>query len=138
MPDVFSAEVRSKMMGRIRGKDTEPEKIVRSYLHTKGLRFRIHRKDLPGNPDIVLPKYNTVVFIQGCFWHNHSKPKCSHSKIPKSNSEFWKKKFVKNVNRDENNQKELLNYGWNVEVVWECEINVENLKILVKAIQSNI
>lgn len=123
MTDVFSKEKRSEVMGRIRSKDTKPEITVRRYLFSKGLRFRIHIKDLPGKPDIGLPKYKTVIFIHGCFWHGHKNKKCKNSKIPKSNSEFWKEKISYNRRRHSTNLKVLKNSGWNVFVIWECELN---------------
>lgn len=97
--DVFSPEKRSQVMSRIRSKDTKPEKIIRSILHKLGFRFRINRKDLPGKPDIVLPKYRTVIFVHGCFWHQHEG--CKIASKPKSNSEYWKTKFTKNIERQE-------------------------------------
>ena len=105
MVDKVSKEVRSYNMSRIRSKDTKPEILVRSYLFSKGLRFRKNDKRYPGSPDIVLPKYNTVVFVHGCFWHLHDG--CKYAVMPKSNVDFWKKKLYRNKERDERNQKEL-------------------------------
>lgn len=107
-------------MGRIQGRDTAPEVQVRSILHRAGYRFRLHRKDLPGRPDIVLSKYRTVVFVHGCFWHRHSG--CSNCSMPKSNTEFWEIKFSGNVERDRRNVAKLHESGWNVIIVWECEL----------------
>jgi len=107
-------------MSRIRSGDTKPELIVRSLLHRMGFRFRLRRKDLPGKPDLVLPKYKTVVFVHGCFWHRHEG--CSQASVPKSNCEFWERKFRKNVERDERNRLRLGEAGWKVVVLWECEI----------------
>lgn len=118
--DIISKEKRSWNMSRIRSKDTNPEKIVRSLLHRMGYRFRLHVKDLPGNPDIVLPKYKTVIFVHGCFWHRH--PKCKYAYTPKSRIEFWEKKFSDNVVRFKIVKKELKHLKWNVLVIWECEI----------------
>ena len=120
MADKFSKETRSRIMSRIRGKDTKPEILVRSYLFSRGLRFRKNDRRYPGSPDIVLPKYRTIVFVHGCFWHLHEG--CKHAKIPKSNVEYWKNKLYKNRERDERNQKELEAMGWKVITVWECEL----------------
>ena len=107
-------------MSRIRSKNTKPEMHVRSALHRAGYRFRLHVKDLPGKPDIVLPKYKTVIFVHGCFWHRHKG--CSRATMPSSNQEYWKQKFKQNVERDKREQAELKKLGWNVIVVWECEV----------------
>ena len=120
MVDKFSKETRSHVMSRIRGKDTKPEILVRSYLFSRGLRFRKNDRRYPGSPDIVLPKYNTIVFVHGCFWHFHDG--CKYAKMPKSNVDYWKKKLCRNKERDERNQKELEAMGWNVIIVWECEL----------------
>lgn len=106
-------------MSCIRSKDTKPEKIVRSLLHRTGYRFRLHVKNLRGTPDIVLPKYKTVIFVHGCFWHRH--PKCKFAYRPKSRVVFWEKKLSGNVVRDKKTQKALSRFGWQVIVVWECE-----------------
>lgn len=116
--DIFSKTKRSEIMRSIKGKDTKPEKIVRSLLHSMGYRFRIHVKDLPGSPDIVLPKHKSVIFVHGCFWHGHN---CKIAKIPKTETPFWMNKFEKNKLRDEKNQSELRQRGWKVFVIWECE-----------------
>ena len=120
MADVLSKEQRHQCMSNIRGKNTKPELIVRKFLFSKGLRFRLHRKDLPGSPDIVLPKYKTVVFINGCFWHGHDG--CKYYRLPKSNVEFWKSKITNNKNRDVLNEIKLKELGWKVIRIWECEI----------------
>ena len=114
-------------MSRIKGKDTKPELIVRSQLHKMGFRFRLHRKDLPGKPDIVLPKYKTVIFVHGCFWHRHEN--CKYSSTPKTRKEFWENKFKENVIRDKSHQKKLSSIGWKIIIVWECEIKEKNLLI---------
>lgn len=119
--DVFSPEKLSQVMSKIQSKNTKPEKIIRSILHKLGFRFRINRKDLPGKPDIVLPKYKTVIFVHGCFWHQHEG--CKIASKPKSNSEYWKAKFTKNIQRDKKNQKKLRAMGYRVIVIWECEVN---------------
>lgn len=112
--------VRSRNMAAIRGKDTAPELAVRRILHAMGLRFRLHRKDLPGRPDIVLPKHRTVVFVHGCFWHRHEG--CRYTRTPKTRQEFWQTKFAANVDRDRRNRTNLQQLGWRVIVVWECEL----------------
>lgn len=117
--DRISEERRSWNMSRIRGKDTGPEKTVRSALHHMGYRFRLHRKDLPGKPDIVLPKYNTVIFVHGCFWHRHNG--CKYAYSPKSRIDFWQNKFNENVARDHRIREELNALGWHTTVIWECE-----------------
>ena len=112
--------VRSRNMAAIRGKDTAPELAVRRILHAMGLRFRLHRKDLPGRPDIVLPKHRTVVFVHGCFWHRHEA--CRYTTTPKTRQEFWQSKFAANIERDNRNRTDLLQLGWRVIVIWECEL----------------
>jgi DNA mismatch endonuclease (patch repair protein) len=119
--DTLSKAERSERMRRIRGKDTAPELALRSALHAEGLRFRLHRRDLPGRPDIVLPKFNTVIFVHGCFWHRHEG--CSISTTPKSNTVFWVDKFERNVARDRLNVRGLRRLGWKVITVWECELS---------------
>lgn len=110
-------------MSKIRSKDTKPEITLRSVLHQLGYRFSIHKKDLPGKPDIVLPKYNTVIFVHGCFWHYHED--CREGRIPNTNSKFWKEKLAKNVEKDKMHIKGCNELGWKVIVVWECEIEKE-------------
>jgi DNA mismatch endonuclease (patch repair protein) len=117
--DTFSPEKRSDIMRRVRSTDTMPERKVRSLLHKLGYRFRIHRLDLPGKPDIVLPKRSAVVFVHGCFWHRHQG--CPHATTPTSRQEYWLPKFRRTIDRDWKNQEELQRRGWNVIVVWECE-----------------
>jgi len=107
-------------MGRIKGKNTKPEMILRSQLFKRGFRFRVNKKDLPGKPDIVLPKYRTAIFVHGCFWHYHKD--CREGRIPSTNTKFWKEKLERNIAKDEKNVEALKNKGWNVVVVWECEI----------------
>lgn len=132
MTDSLSPEKRSWNMSRIKGKDTKPEMTVRSLLHKMGYRFRLHRKDLPGVPDIVLPKYKTAIFIHGCFWHRHNGCKLAYN--PKTRIEFWNKKFRDTVKRDQLNIKKLEELGWNTEIIWECE--VKNMMELGKKIES--
>jgi|TARA_R100001369_G_scaffold80710_1_gene111258 DNA mismatch endonuclease (patch repair protein) len=117
--DVFDIKTRSKNMSRIRAKDTKPELIIRRLVHKRGFRYRIHRKDLPGKPDIVLPKHNLVIFVNGCFWHGH---KCHLFHWPKSKSDFWEEKIRINIQRDLKNIKILRNMGWRVMIIWECSI----------------
>jgi DNA mismatch endonuclease, patch repair protein len=126
--DSLTSERRSWNMGRVRNKDTKPELTVRSILHRNGFRFRLHKKDLPGHPDIVLAKYSTVVFVHGCFWHRHEN--CTDATIPKSNTDFWIEKLTKNVKRDYINQTLLRNLGWKIIVVWECEITKPDILAL--------
>ena len=114
-------------MSRIKSSNTKPELTVRSILHRMGYRFRLHRKDLPGKPDIVLPKYKTVIFVHGCFWHRHKD--CKYAYTPKSRIDFWERKFKANINRDLDVKKRLKELGWKVLVIWECEISdIENVK----------
>ena len=120
MADIWSKEKRSYVMSRIRSKDTSPEKKVRSLLHQMGYRFRLHVKCLPGQPDIVLPKYKKVVFVHGCFWHLHKG--CRDGTIPKTQHEKWKTKLERNVERDKVHMKQLRKRGWKAIVVWECEV----------------
>ncbi len=120
MADVHSKETRSYNMSRIRGEDTKPEMFVRTYLFSRGLRFRKNDARFSGKPDLVLPKYRTVIFINGCFWHRHVG--CRYFVLPSSNSAFWDKKLESNRLRDERNISQLRANGWNVIVVWECEL----------------
>ena len=114
------SEQRSNNMAAIKSKNTKPEIKVRKVLHSMGYRFRLHSKDLPGSPDIVLPKYKTVIFVHGCFWHRHEN--CKYASTPKTRQEFWNKKFNENINRDKINQENLSSKGWKIIIVWECEI----------------
>ena len=118
--DRLSKKKRSWNMSRIHGRDTGPERAVRSILHRLGYRFRLHSRSLPGRPDVVLPKYETAVFVHGCFWHRHSR--CPFAYTPKSRTEFWSKKFADNVARDRRAARTLRALGWRVLVVWECEL----------------
>lgn len=110
---------RSAMMSKVRGKDTRPEMVVRRAVHALGLRFRLHRRDLPGTPDLVLPRWKTVLFVHGCFWHRHAG--CRKAGAPKTRADFWQAKFDRNVARDERTSAALRQAGWRVETVWECE-----------------
>jgi len=132
--DIWSKEKRSDVMSKIRSKNTKPEKLLRSLLHKKGLRFRIHRKDLPGKPDIVFPKPRVAIFVHGCFWHFHKD--CNEGRIPSTNSKFWKNKLEKNIAKDKKVIKELILMGWNVIIVWECEIEKTPLIIEEKILKA--
>lgn len=117
-------------MSQIKNQDTKPELLVRSLLHHKGYRFRLHRKDLPGKPDIVLPRFKKIILVHGCFWHRHEG--CQYAYNPKSRVSFWQNKFRQNIKRDKIVQKELFGKGWQVHVVWECE--VKKIELLEKRI----
>jgi DNA mismatch endonuclease (patch repair protein) len=122
--DVFSQEKRSQIMSRVSGKNTKPEIIVRSLLHSMGYRFRLHRSDLPGKPDIALPKYKKVIFVHGCFWHSHND--CPRSKRPATNKKFWLEKLDKNMERDKVIIRNIRQFGWDALVVWTCEVKGMN------------
>ncbi|WP_295979974.1 DNA mismatch endonuclease Vsr [uncultured Akkermansia sp.] len=126
MSDIFSQTKRSDIMSKISSKDTKPEILVRKFLFSKGFRYRINVKTLPGKPDIVLPKYKTIIFVNGCFWHGHD---CKKGKLPSSNIDFWKNKILKNKLRDNENQAQLALLSWKVIVIWQCEINKIDKKI---------
>ncbi len=121
--DRITPERRSWNMSRIQGKDTTPERRVRSLLHRCGFRFSLRRKELPGKPDIVLPRFQTAVFVHGCFWHRHGE--CRNAVLPKTRSEFWFRKLSGNVERDRHNVRDLKRLGWRVLIVWECELDDE-------------
>ena len=133
--DLFKVNITSNM-SRIRSKDTKPEILVRSYLFSRGLRFRKNDKRYPGSPDIVLPKYKTMVFVHGCFWHLHEG--CKYARIPKSNVQYWEKKLYRNRERDEHNQKELEEMGWTVIIVWECELKKDKREQTLDNLYSQI
>jgi DNA mismatch endonuclease (patch repair protein) len=125
MADVFTEGKRSWIMARVRGRDTKPEMLVRSLIHRMGFRFRVHRRDLPGNPDIVLPRHHKIIFVHGCFWHGHSG--CSRSKRPTTNQAFWDRKLDGNLKRDARFQNELSSMGWKILVVWQCETKTPDI-----------
>lgn len=130
--DIVTPEQRSRMMAQVKGKNTKPELIVRSLCHEMGLRFRLHRRDLPGTPDLVFPKYRLCIFVHGCFWHRHIG--CKYASIPKSRQDFWSKKLDLNANRDEQCINKLKLMDWRVEIIWECELRDTNIvkeKILI-------
>jgi DNA mismatch endonuclease (patch repair protein) len=135
--DKFTKEKRSNIMSKISGKETKPEILVRKYLFTQGFRFRKYVTKLPGKPDIFLPKYKTVIFVNGCFWHGHQD--CKRSVLPSSNKEFWELKISKNIERDEINKSEILKLGYKVIIIWQCEllskVRVATLNNLIKLLK---
>ena len=136
--DVHDKATRSYNMSQIKGKNTKPEEIVRKYLFAQGFRYRKNDQRFPGSPDIVLPKYKTVIFVNGCFWHGHEG--CKYFVWPKNNSDFWREKIQRNIERDKNNYDKLKHLGWNVVLVWECELKKqrrdETLLSLISRIKS--
>jgi DNA mismatch endonuclease (patch repair protein) len=132
MADVVDKSTRSRMMSGIRGKNTKPERVIRSALHSAGFRYRVHVSDLPGKPDLVFPKYKAVILVHGCFWHRHSA--CWWSTNPSSNSAFWSVKFDQNVRRDAQNIVDLKKLGWRVAVIWECALRLPQKDKLASAI----
>ena len=138
MADRITPEHRSWNMSRIKGKDTKPEIAVRQYLFANGFRFRKNDKRYPGKPDIVLPKYHTIIFVHGCFWHRHEG--CKQDTTPKSRTDFWLEKFQKNVQNDAKHIQELKNMGWKVIVLWECELEKqfeETMRNVIAEIREN-
>lgn len=136
MTDVHEPEVRSYNMSRIRGKNTKPELLVRKFLHSKGYRFRLHNRNLPGKPDIVLPKYKTVIFVNGCFWHGHEN--CRYFKIPETRTDWWINKIVNNKKSDSINSKKLTTLGWKVITIFECKLRKELQSETLNELISNI
>lgn len=136
MADTVSPDVRSRMMSRIRSKDTSPELRVRSFLHRQGLRFRKNDKRLPGRPDAVFPKHRTVLFVHGCFWHQH--PGCREGRIPDSNRDYWEPKLRRTVDRDYQHRRALEEQGWRVITAWECEIEEGRLLELARRIAAPV
>jgi DNA mismatch endonuclease (patch repair protein) len=134
MVDVVDRATRSRMMSGIRARDTKPEIIVRKFLHAQGFRYRIAPKNLPGKPDIVLPKYRVAIFVHGCFWHRHEG--CKYAATPSTNVRFWKAKFAENVQRDQITQQRLRKAGWRVLTVWECQTGETYLRKLTDKITS--
>lgn len=123
-------------MSRIAGKDTKPEELVRKYLFSKGFRYRKNVKKLPGTPDLVLPKYRTVIFVNGCFWHGHEG--CKYFVWPKSNAEFWRQKIETNISRDRRKEAQLRDMGWNVMIVWECELHPSKKQATLERLESQL
>lgn len=130
MADTITRERRRWNMSRIKGRDTGPELRLRSLLHRAGFRFRLHAKELPGRPDVVLPKYRAAIFVHGCFWHRHDG--CRNATMPSTRTEFWKSKFDSNVGRDERNQAALKAAGWTVLILWECELKSDAAGVVEK------
>lgn len=133
MADVVDKATRSRMMAGIQGKNTKPELLVRKFLHGRGLRYRLHAKELPGKPDLVFPKYKAAVFVHGCFWHQH--PRCKFAVMPASNAGFWKQKLDSNRERDQRNNKKMRALGWRVLTVWECQLDERHLMRLLEKIK---
>ena len=125
MSDIYSKQKRSEIMSKISGKETKPEILVRRFLFTNGFRFRKNDKRYPGKPDIVLPKYKTVIFVHGCFWHGHS---CSAGKLPETRKDFWIEKINGNIERDKKNISLLKKQGWKVIVIWQCKLKNRKVK----------
>ena len=123
MPDTLTSRERSERMSRIGAKNSKTELIVRKLSHRLGFRFRLHRRDLPGTPDLVFPRLKSVIFVHGCFWHRHTDPACHLARLPKSRLDFWGPKLEGNRSRDLRNQAHLAKSGWRVLVLWECELN---------------
>ena len=119
LANLFLPENRSLLMAKISSKHTKPEMKVRRFLHARGIRYRLHVKALPGTPDLVLPKYKTVIQVRGCFWHQHS---CSEGRIPKTRRDFWASKLSRNVERDKENDEKVKKLGWSLIVIWECDL----------------
>ena len=136
MADVHSPEIRSYNMSRIKGKDTKPEMIVRKFLFSRGFRYRLHDKKLPGKPDIVLPKYKTVIFVHGCFWHGHEG--CRYFVVPKTRTEWWLEKIQRNKTLDKKNEDELEKMGWEVHIIFECDLKSESKEARLKAIEESL
>lgn len=138
MTDIYSKNKRSRIMSKISGKETKYEILVRKFLFEKGFRYRKNDKRLPGKPDIVLPKYKTIIFTHGCFWHGHH---CKAAKLPETNKEFWENKINYNIERDKNNQLVLRKLGWKIIIIWQCELKnkkmiTEKLKEIEQKIQN--
>lgn len=132
MADVHEPEVRSYNMSQIKGKDTKPEIVVRKFLHSNGFRYRLHVRDLPGKPDIVLKKYNTVIFIHGCFWHGHKD--CKYYVIPKTRTKWWLDKINRNKEKDDESIKVLKQVGWNSITIWECELKKDKRQYTLESL----
>ena len=134
---MFDPKKRSEIMAKVHSANTAPEIRVRKLLHSMGYRFRLHRRDLPGNPDIVLPKYKTVIFVHGCFWHGC--PTCRHASIrPVTNAEYWERKLNRTLERDKNNVAALEHMGWRVVIVWECETRKDSHAALTQRLFSTL
>lgn len=125
--DTLTPQERSIRMARVKGKDTKPELLVRRLVHGLGYRYRLHRKDLPGRPDLVFPGRRAVIFVHGCFWHRHPDPTCKLARLPKSRSDFWETKLARNRERDLDVEQRLNESGWRVLILWECELRDRQL-----------
>ena len=136
MADVHTREIRSYNMSKIKGKNTKPEMMVRKYLFAKGLRYRLHDKKLPGKPDMILPKFKTVIFIHGCFWHGHQN--CRYYVIPKTRTEWWSDKISRNREKDISNKTQLKNTGYNVIEIWECDLKTFKRDITLQGLFEKI
>jgi|SRR6185312_16456403 len=136
MADKITTQKRSEVMSKIRSKNTKPEHLVRRYLFGLGLRFRIHKKDLPGRPDIALPKFRTIIFINGCFWHGHVN--CKYFNMPKTHKEYWVPKIKNNISKDIIAKRELRRLGWKVFTVWECQLKGNKMDKTLTALASKI
>ncbi|MEJ2905152.1 very short patch repair endonuclease [Pedobacter panaciterrae] len=135
MTDVHSKETRSYNMSKIKGKDTAPELLVRTFLHKNGFRYRIHVNDLPGKPDIVLPKYKTVIFVHGCFWHGHED--CKYYVVPKTRTEWWLNKINTNIINDQITQGKLIEKGWRIVEIWECDLKKVKIEATLLALKES-
>lgn len=135
MADNHTKEIRSKNMSHIRSTNSKPEEIVRKYLFSQGLRYRKNVRALPGCPDIVLPKYKTVIFVNGCFWHKHN---CSRFVWPSSNQDYWKSKILRNAERDQENRRRLEELGWRVITIWECELKKKDRDVRLAEVITEI
>lgn len=136
MADVHSKETRSYNMSRIRSKDTKPELLVRKFLHKNGFRYRLHVKNLPGKPDIVLPKYKTVIFVHGCFWHGHEG--CKYYVVPKTRTEWWLEKIGRNIENDLKALQIFKTNGWKVVVIWQCELRKSNYEQSLNQLRNHL
>lgn len=131
--DTLTGKQRSERMALVRGRDTKPEMLVRRLAHAMGYRFRLHRRDVPGTPDLVFPSRRKVIFVHGCFWHRHPDPLCKLARMPKSRLDFWETKLASNRNRDEANLVRLGDLGWKALVIWECQVrNRESVRARIK------
>lgn len=133
MVDVVDPATRSKMMASIKGTNTRPEVALRKALHARGLRFRLHNKQLPGTPDIVLPKFKAVIFVHGCFWHRHEA--CRYATMPATRKDFWSDKFAANIRRDQRSYDSLIGAGWRVKVVWECHLKSKGANAIASELE---
>lgn len=133
MVDKLTPEKRSANMARIRSKNTRPELLVRRMLHAMGYRYRLHRKDLPGKPDLVFPSRKAVIFVHGCFWHRHPDPSCKDAALPKTRIDYWTPKLTRNAERDKQHIEALEANGWKVLIIWDCETNSDGLALRLRA-----